>query len=187
MKYVPDSGQIVLTLETRVTRTLRTEPNMQKRLIMAVWRIRSLHLSRTEARYLVGSMSYGVVWEQVYGMLRKLASPESRVFSAYTGEDTAIYGAACQLPNHIGQFYQCQPPPLSNIMHLGDRPVHWLCIAVHGTSRHEPRMFIARWVGPLAPTNYLGGGYKGEVKNMRHSKRPPKRFILMMSCARPQS
>ena len=30
---------------------------------MASWRIRSFHLSRTEARYLVGSMTYGVVWE----------------------------------------------------------------------------------------------------------------------------
>ena len=49
---------------------------------MAVWRIRSLHLSRTESRYLVWSMTYGVVWDQVYGMLRKLALPESRAFSA---------------------------------------------------------------------------------------------------------
>ena len=58
---------------------------MDQRLIMAVWRIRSLQLSRTEARYLVGSTTYGVVWEQVYGMLWKLASPESRAFTACTG------------------------------------------------------------------------------------------------------
>ena len=45
---------------------------MEERLILAVWRIRSLHLSRTESRYLVGSMTYGVVWDQVYGMLRQL-------------------------------------------------------------------------------------------------------------------
>ena len=38
---------------------------MEERLIMAVWRMQSLHLSRTEARYLVGSMTYGVVWDQV--------------------------------------------------------------------------------------------------------------------------
>ena len=65
---------------------------------MAVSQIRSLHLSRTEARYLLGSMTYGPVWEQVYGMLRKLASPESRAFIAYAGDETAIHGAACYLP-----------------------------------------------------------------------------------------
>ena len=30
-------------------------------LILAVWRIRSLHLSKTEARYLVDRMTHGVV------------------------------------------------------------------------------------------------------------------------------
>ena len=40
---------------------------------MAVWRIRSLHLPRTESRYLVGRMTYGVVWDQVYGMQRSRA------------------------------------------------------------------------------------------------------------------
>ena len=38
---------------------------------MAVWRIQSLQLSRMEARYMAGHMTYGVVWEQVYGMLEK--------------------------------------------------------------------------------------------------------------------
>ena len=70
IKYVPDTGQIVLTPETRVTHTVQPQPNMDESLIMAVWRIRLLHLSRTEARYLVGSTTYGVVWELVYGMLR---------------------------------------------------------------------------------------------------------------------
>ena len=78
---------------------------------MAVWRIRSLHLSRTESRYLVGSMTYGVVWDQVYGMLRQLALPESRAFTAYTGDDAAIHGAASYLPDRIGHLYKCRPPP----------------------------------------------------------------------------
>ena len=37
-------------------------------------------------------MTYGVVWEQVYSMLRKVGLPESRAFTAYTGDVTAIYG-----------------------------------------------------------------------------------------------
>ena len=64
-------------------------------------------LSRTQSRYLVGSMTYGVVWHQVYGMLWKLALPESRAFTAYTGGDTAIHGAACYLPDRIGKVYKC--------------------------------------------------------------------------------
>ena len=71
VKYLPDTGQIVLTPETRVVQTVQREHSMEERLIMAVWRIRSLQLSRTEARYMVGSMTYGVVWHLVYGMLRQ--------------------------------------------------------------------------------------------------------------------
>ena len=139
---------------------------------MAVWRIRSLHLSRTEARYLVGSMTYGVVWDQVYGMLRQLALPESRAFTACTGYDTAIHGAACHLPDRIGH-----PETAGSIGCL----LRW---TVHGGMR--PRASIARLVAPPAPTNYLVGGYWGAVKSGRPSTRPPKQSILMMSCARPQ-
>ena len=77
VKYLPDTWQIVLTPETRIVATVQPEPTQEERLIMAVWRIRSLHLSRTESLYLVGSITYGVVWDQVYGMLRQLALPES--------------------------------------------------------------------------------------------------------------
>ena len=69
VKYLPDTGQTVLTPDTRFTWTVQPDPSMEDKSIVVVWRIRSLHLSRTEARYLVGSMTYGVVWEQVYSML----------------------------------------------------------------------------------------------------------------------
>ena len=104
VKYLPDTWQIVLTPERRVTRTVQPGPGMEERMIMAVWRIRSLHLSKEEARYLVGSMTYGVVWKHVNAMLRQLASPESWAFTAYTADDTAIHGAACYLPDRIGHL-----------------------------------------------------------------------------------
>ena len=125
VKYVPDTGQIVLTPETRVVRAIPLEPTMEERLIMAVWRTRLLHVSTTGARYLVGSMTYGVVWEKVYGMLWQLAVPESPAFTAYTGDDTAIHGAACYLPDRIGHLYKCRPPPPSDIMQPGDQRLHW--------------------------------------------------------------
>ena len=107
VKHLPDTGQIVLTRETRVVVAVPPEPTMDERLIMVVWRIRSLHLFTTKSRYLVGSMTYGVVWDQVYGMLRRLALPESWAFTAYTGDDTTIHGAACYLPDRIGDLYKC--------------------------------------------------------------------------------
>ena len=154
VKYVPDTGPLVLTPEARVVVTLNL---MEERLIMAVWRIRSLHVSRTESRYLVGSMTYGVVWDQVYGMLRQLALPESRAFTAYTGDDRAIHVAASYLPDRIGHLFKCRPPPPSDIMQPGDRRLHWLPIAVDGTSRHEAS-YVYCTLGGTA-TNYLVGGY----------------------------
>ena len=129
-------------------------------------------------------MTYRVVWEQVYGMLRQLALPGPRAFTAYMGDNTAIYGATCYLPDCIGHLYKCRSPPPSYIMQPGDRRLHWLPIwwMVHGGMR--PRTSIARLVAP--PTNYLVGGYYGALKSGRPSTRRHKKYILMMSCARPQ-
>ena len=154
VKYLLDTGQIVLTPEAGVVVTVHLEPTMEERLIMAVWRIRSLHLSRTESRYLVGSMTYGVVWDPVYRMLRQLTLPESRAFTAYTGDDTAIHGAACYLPDRIGHLFKCRPPPPSDIMQPGDRRLHWLPIAVDGTSRHEAS-YVHCTLGGTASPNQL--------------------------------
>ena len=76
---------------------------------MAVWGIPSLHLCTSEARYLVGHMTHHVVWEQMYSMLLKLTSPESRAFMACNGDNTAIHGAACYLPDRLQHLYK--PPP----------------------------------------------------------------------------
>ena len=168
VKYLPDTGQIVLTLETRVVVAVPPEPTMEERLIMAVWQIRSSRLSRTEARYLVGSMTYRVVWDQVYGMLRQLALPESRAFTAYTGDDTTIRGAACYLHDSIGHLYKCRPPPPSDILQPGDRRLHWLPIAVDGTSRHEASYVHCTLGGTASPNQVsswwlLGGSEKWET------------------------
>ena len=168
VKYLPDTGQIVLTPETRIVAIVQPEPTQEERLIMAVWRIRSLPLSRTESRYLLGSMTYGVVWDQVYGMLRQLALPESRAFTAYTGDDTAINGAACYLPDRIGHLFKCRPPPPSAIMQPGDRRLHWLPIAVDGTSRHEASYSHCTLGGTASPNQLsswwlLGGSEKWQT------------------------
>ena len=40
-------------------------------------------------------------------MLRQLALPETRAFTACTADDTAIYGAACYLSDRIGHLVKC--------------------------------------------------------------------------------
>ena len=168
VKYLPDTGQIVLTPQTRVVVALQPEPTMEERLSMAVWRIRSLHLCRTQSWYLVGSMTYGVVWDHVYGMLRQLALPESRAFTAYTGDDTAIHGAACYPPDRMGHLYKCRPPPPPHIMQPRDRRLHWLLVAVDGTSRHEASYVHCTLASTASPKQLfswwlVGGSEKWET------------------------
>ena len=134
----------------------------------------------------MGQMTYRVVWEEVYGMLRKLASPESWAFTAYTGDNTAIHATACYLP------------PASSSLTNVDHPHHRTscCLETDGCIGYlllwmvhrgiRPRTSFAHRVALSAPTNYPAGGYKGAVKNWRTRTRPPKKQILMMSCARPQ-
>ena len=38
-KYLPDTAQKVLSLETRVTLIVDPDPSMEERLVMAVWQI----------------------------------------------------------------------------------------------------------------------------------------------------
>ena len=123
---------------------------------MAVWHIRSLHFSRTMARYLLWSMAYGVVWEHVYGMLRKLASPESRAFTTYTGGDRPSMVRPGTSLTTSGTGTSVDHPHLRTSCSLAtdcciDCLVQWM---VNPCTR--PDMSLACWVGPPA---YLVGGY----------------------------
>ena len=96
------------------------------------------------------------------------SEPESRAFSAYTGDDTAINGAAGYLPDRIGHVFKCRPPPPSDIMQPGDRRLHWLPIAVDGTSRHEASYVppSVQWTASpnqLSSWWLLGGSEKWET------------------------
>ena len=95
-----------------------------------------------------------MVWDQVYGMLRQLGLPESRAFTAYMGDDMAIHGAACYLPDRIGHVYMCRPQPPLDIMQPGDRRLQWLPIAVDCTSRHEA-LYVHCTLGGTASPNQL--------------------------------
>ena len=89
-------------------------------------------------------------------MLQKLGSPQSRAFTAYTVNNRGIHGGAFYLPHRIGHLYKCRPPPTSDIMQPGDRRLHWLPIAVDGTSRHEASYVHYTLGGTATPTQLSG-------------------------------
>ena len=86
---------------------------------------------------------YGVVWEQVYNMLRQLALPESRAFTAYTEDDTVVSMVRpATSPTASGTYTSFEHP---------DRRLHWLPIAVDGTSRHEASYVHCTLGGTASP------------------------------------
>ena len=107
VKHLPDTGQIVLTPVDGGVGALPTAPSMWEKTVAAVWRIRSLHLSTTEAQYLTPHLVEGVPWEDVWVTMQQLAQPASEGFVAKTGDDTELYGAFCSLPARLQHLYRC--------------------------------------------------------------------------------
>ena len=68
VKHFSDTGQMVLTSEDGGggDGAVPTAPSMWEKTVAAMWRIRSLHLSRTVAQYLTPHLVEGVPWEDVW-------------------------------------------------------------------------------------------------------------------------
>ena len=72
------------------------------------------------------------------------------------------------MPDLIDYLYKYRTPPPSDIMEPGDRRVHWLLIAVDGTSRHEA-WYVHCTLGGTSSPNQLcswwlvGGSEKWET------------------------
>ena len=85
----------------------------------------------------MGGMTNGVVLEQVYIMIRNLALPQFREFTAYTGDETATHATAWYVPHRIAHVYKDRAAPPSDIIQPRDLPLHWLPIVVDGEWRSE--------------------------------------------------
>ena len=70
-----------------------------------MWRIRSLHLSRTEAQYVTPHLAEGVPWEDMWARMQQLAQPTSEGIEATPGEGIKLYGAVCPLPKRLQHLY----------------------------------------------------------------------------------
>ena len=130
---------------------LLTAPSMWETTVAAVWRIRSLHLSRTEARYLTPQLVEGVPWEDVWVTMQQLAQPASEGFVAKMGDDTELYGAFCPLPARLQHLYRCRPVEPAHVQQPGNPRLHWMPLAVDGTSRHEASFVHCTLGGTRSP------------------------------------
>ena len=79
VQHLPDTGRIVLTpVDGGVSGALPTAPSMWEKTVAAGWRIRSLHLSRTEAHYLTPHPVEGVSGRTCGSPCNILRSPHRR-------------------------------------------------------------------------------------------------------------
>ena len=102
---------------------------MWEKTVAAVWRIRSLCLSP--------HLVEGLPWEDVWVTMQQLAQRASEGFVAKTGDDTALYGAFCPLPARLQHLYRCRPVEPAHVQQPGNPRLHWMPLAVDGTSQHE--------------------------------------------------
>ena len=112
-------------------------PSLWEKTVAAVWRIRLLHLSRTEAQYLTPHPVEGVPREAVWATMQQLKQLAAEGFVAMAGEGVELYGAICPLPKLLQHLYSCRPVKPVHVRQPGDARLHWMPIAVDGTSRHE--------------------------------------------------
>ena len=124
---------------------------MWEKNVAAVWRIRSLHVSTTEAQYLAPHLVEGVPWEDVWVTMQQLAQPASEGLVAKTGDDTELYGAFCPLPARLQHLYRCRLAELAHIQQPGNPRLHWMPQAVDGTSRHEASFVHCTLGGTRSP------------------------------------
>ena len=155
VRHLPDTGQIVLTPVDGGggSGALPTAPSMWEKTVAAVWRIRSLHLSRTVARYLTPHLVEGVPWEDVWVTMQQLAQPASEGFVAKTGDETELYGAFCPLPARLQHLYRCRPVEPAHVQQPGNPRLHWMPLAVDsGRGTRHPSCIAPSGV-PVSPIN----------------------------------
>ena len=138
VQHLWDTGKIVLTpVAGGGGGSNPTAPSLWEKTVAAVWRIQSLHLSRTEAHYLTPHLVEGVPWEAVWTTMQHLTHPAAEGFVATTDEGVELYGAVCPSPKRLQHLYSCGPVEPVHVQRPGDARLHWMAIVVDGTSHHE--------------------------------------------------
>lgn len=103
-----------------------------------LWRMRALHLSRRESRYLLTDLDTPVTWPMAMRQLEALAVPASVAYECQVRGEGICRTAACPLPARVAHLYRCRAVPLPDLQQPGHATHTWLNIALDATSR---------WVG----------------------------------------
>ena len=92
VQHLPYTDQIVLRPVAGEGGANPTAPSMWEKTVAAVWCIRSLHLSKTEAQYPTRHVVEGVPWVTVWATMQRVAQPSAEGFVAMPGEGVELYG-----------------------------------------------------------------------------------------------
>ena len=137
VQHLPDTVQIILMPVHHGEGGANLLDTLWEKTVAALSCIPSLHLSWTEAQYLTPHLVQGVPWEDVWATMHPLAQPAAEGFVAKMGDDTEMYGAACPLPTQLQHLYRCRPVEPVHVQQPRNPRLHWMPIAVGGTSRHD--------------------------------------------------
>ena len=111
------------------------EADAQQDVIRAIWRTRSMGLSRTEAQCVLPDLEDGVTVAQCNRGLKELAIPASVPIDI--PGTVPISGAMVDLEARVHHLLQARNPPPLDIMQPGHASHHWITMGVDGTSRHN--------------------------------------------------
>jgi hypothetical protein len=101
----------------------------------AIWRCRSMALSRTESAYLLPDLEASITVRDFREGLRELANPASRLVSI--PGPVPIDGAIVDLADRVRHMFECRDPPPPPVMQPQANQHHWVTIGVDGTARHN--------------------------------------------------
>ena len=81
-----------------------------QRTVRAIWRTRSMGLSRTEARYLVPDLAESITVAEYNVGINDLAQPASRAMRVSDADDPSaiIHGAIVHLPDKVAHMFDCR-------------------------------------------------------------------------------
>ena len=128
---------VVLLVPVRAERGMDADAEaiLRTKVHRAIWRCRSMALSRTESAYLLPDLDASITVRDFRKGLRELATPASRLVSIPGA--VPIDGAIVDLADRIRHLFECRDPPPPPVMQPQANEHHWVTIGVDGTSRHN--------------------------------------------------
>ena len=117
----------------------QTAADLWQSTVRAIWRTRTMGLSRTEARFLVPDLAENITVAQYTAGIKDLAQPASRAMKVADAEnpDATIHGAIVNLADKVSHMFECRTVASPSLLQPGGDRHHWVTIGVDGTSRHK--------------------------------------------------